>query len=58
MQLDELTSIVRNVDNISLLELKKQANHTCLIHICMNVLFQIAMSVRFNNSMPHIFACK
>ena len=55
MQSDDLTSVIRNVDNISFPEFKKQANLICLIHIRMNVLFQMAMSVGFNNSTSHIF---
>ena len=38
MHSDDLTSIIRNVDNISLSESKKKANLICLIHIRMNAL--------------------
>ena len=35
--------------------LKKQQNLICLVNTRMNVLFQIATSVRFNYSIPHCF---
>ena len=46
MQSDDLTSVIRNVDNISLSEfkLREQANLRCVIHIRMNVLFQCFIS--------------
>ena len=54
-QSDELTDIVRNVDNTSLSDLKKQQNLICLVNIRMSVPFRNATFVRFNHFIPHCF---
>ena len=54
-QSDELTVIVRNVDNTSISEFKKQQNPICLINNRMSVPLRIATFVRFNHFIPHCF---